>query len=219
VKSPAAVLVAAALSALSCACAQASPTPVQPAAFDGFGFAWTATPGVLPANTGPGVIVILPTPSATSPAGGDIPAVYLRAFSAASPTDPAQFAAADYTLTLILTDVASGRTGRPLTFTGHLDGTLAASTTDILNPFTGPQVRSERIGDNLYTVTIGNYGPPPPPDSGRSGSIGATVLVQPVSPEPPACLLAALGAAGLATGAWGARRWRRGPPGLSGAGR
>ena len=112
-------------------------------------------------------------------------------------------------MTLTLTDLISGTSGT-LTFTGLLSGQLTASSSNIANLYTGLTTQQLIRGDTIFTVTIGSYTPPGPPDSSNLGSIGAHTIVKvshiiPVEtlPEPGTLALSLLGIAVVGAG----RRW------------
>jgi hypothetical protein len=113
----------------------------------------------------------------------DIVATNIRSFSNAPRANPNNFLDAAYGLTLRLTDETSGQTGT-LTFTGAFSGTLSASSANISNQFTSSTTGTVVLGDNEYTVTIGDYSPPGPPGISNAGSIGATVEVRSLLPDP-----------------------------------
>ncbi len=126
--------------------------------------------------------------------------------------DPAFFGLFDdsrYRLTVELHDETSGAVGS-FAFTGAFNGQFTATTFDVTNTFDSPVTQSQRLGDNVYTVTIGPFLPPGPTND-IEGSIGAHVEVAPAdvqeSPEPSSLVLASLGIA-AACGA-GLRRIRR----------
>ena len=143
----------------------------------------------------------------------DIVATNLRIFSSASADAPDQLVTGGaYTLSLTLTDDASGTAGT-LTFTGKLSGTFSSNNSLITNVFNSPTVQSLTLGGNTYTVTIGPYSPPGPPTASNAGSIAAhvdvvagdTIGVQDV-PEPSTMLLAGLGGLSFLGAAWRKRR-------------
>jgi len=142
----------------------------------------------------------------------DVVATQISVVSSADDDTPDTFTKGDYTLSMKLTDVASGAFTM-LSFTGYFTGTVSAHSTNIDNVFTG-QTSYENIllGANRYNVMITTY-TPPGPEGGLSGSIGAhaIVSVQPgggphETPEPTSLVLAGLGVGGLGLARW--RRWR-----------
>jgi PEP-CTERM motif len=146
----------------------------------------------------------------------DIVATNLNVFSTASPSNPDQLISnGAYSLTLTLTDSASGQAGT-LTFTGKLTGTFSASNSDLTNVFTSASTQTLDLGGNTYKVTIGPFSPPGPPlASSTPGSIAAHVEVTSDSgggvgvqdvPEPSTMLLAGLGGLSFLGAAWRKRR-------------
>jgi hypothetical protein len=170
-------------------------------------YSWSNSPSTIQADT-PGTGSITLTNEASNNVAGDsdIVATNLQVHSTATTTTPDFFTNKPYTLTLTLTDQASGASGN-LVFTGELSGTTTAGNANITNTFTGIGVQSVQLGDNLYTVSMSAFTPPGPPDQSNSGSIGAhAVVVIHHLPEPSAILLGAIGLA-LAGLSWLRRSW------------
>ena len=143
-------------------------------------------------------------------------AASLSAVSSASPGTPSTIANAGYSLTLTITDKASGKQGS-LTFTGVFNGTLSSAGVNISNAFASPLSRSVTLGSDSYVVTVGPFVPPGPPGAPVYGSIGASVVASlgsgtggttggPQAPEPSSLLLAGLGLVGAAGARWRGRR-------------
>lgn len=107
-----------------------------------------------------------------------------------------------FTLTLTLTDAASGTSG-DLTFTGRpalLVGPDLGSPAEVTLGFEGPGSGSVTLGGRRYDVTLGT-------DESDSGSyLTADVTCTHETPEPATLALAAVGLLGAA----GGRRVRRG---------
>jgi hypothetical protein len=178
---------------------------------------WTYNwqPGSLAASAdspGTGGVSFSNQPAAAATGNSDIVATNLRVFSTATPSNPDKLMTGGaYTLSLTLTDLASGASGT-LTWTGKLTGTFSATNSNLTNFFTSPITQTLVLGQNLYTVSIGQYSPPGPPTAGNSGSIGAHVNVtsnggggiQSTSPEPSTLVLA-----GLALSVGGGAAWRK----------
>jgi hypothetical protein len=144
--------------------------------------------------------VLEPEPGATAAGSSDIVATDLQTVSSADDDHPDRFTAQSYQLKLTLTDLASHAAGS-LTFAGVFDGTISKLTSDISNTFTGPTTQTLTLGGNTYTVTIGAYTPPAPPNADNLGAIGAhaEVSVRPAqSPEPSTLVLAGLALAAVA---------------------
>jgi hypothetical protein len=174
-------------------------------------YSWTPNVTAVSADSpGTGKIVLQSEPGATASGSSDIVATNLQTVSSADDDHPDHFTDTSYQLNLTLTDLASHAAGS-LTFAGLLNGTISKLTSDISNTFTGPTTQTLALGANVYTVTIGPYTPPAPPDAVNLGAIGAhaQVSVRPAqSPEPSTLVLA-----GLALAAVGAVIVRRGLPG------
>jgi hypothetical protein len=155
---------------------------------------WSASPRTINANS-PGTGTITLTNEAHNSATGDsdIVATNLRVHSNATSANPDIFSKKSYSLTLVLTDTASGASGT-LVFTGQLSGTATVGSANITNTFTGIGVQSMVLGDNQYTVAIGPFTPPGPPNAINSGSIGAhaKVVIHHL-PEPGAIVLGSIG--------------------------
>jgi hypothetical protein len=193
-------------------------------------YSWQRDPVSIAADTpGTGGVSLTNESLPKNAAGNsDIVATNLRAFSSALPDAPDKLVTGGaYTLSLTLTDSASGSSGT-LTFTGKLSGTFSASNANITNVFDSPTTQSLKLGDNTYNVVIGPYSPPGPPSATNAGSIAAHVTVnggvtnggggdnggggnngggtvQDV-PEPSTMLLAGLGLSFLGGAAWRKRR-------------
>src|SRR5262249_48875136 len=123
-----------------------------------------------------------------------------------SPT--AQFTNRPFSVTMSLKDGTSGLS-KDLTFTGNFIGTLNNSGADLDTKLDKPLAQTVTIGSNEYTVAFGLYTPPSP---GKSGTIGANVVVvgtgPPISsvPEPASILLATMGLSTLGLRGWLKRR-------------
>jgi hypothetical protein len=141
----------------------------------------------------------------------DIVATNLRTVSNASPNKPDTFTTkGTYSLTLQITDDASGKTGS-LTFDGKLGGSLSTGNANVSNKFTGLITQQLVLGDTTYTVTIGPYTPPGPPSAANAGSISAHVDVSGIhvtanNPEPSTMVLSLFGLSAAGAGWWRRRR-------------
>jgi hypothetical protein len=162
-------------------------------------YSWSNTPQAILADNAAGGGQITLTDEPTLPAIGntDIVATNIHTLSTASPSAPDTFTNKSYTLTLNLTDTASGQSGA-VAFTGVFNGTLTASSSNITNTFTSPTTATLDLGSNQYTIILTAYTPPGPTGSVNAGAIGAqaTVTVAPIhvvlqTPEPATLLLAA----------------------------
>ena len=132
----------------------------------------------------------------------------LRTFSCAPGAAPDRYVDAGYRLTMTLLDVASN-TFAALTFTGILNGTVSHEMADVRNTFTGETTYKVRLGDNVYTVTLGHFAPPGPPSSGLLGSITTIVTVDAVvtdAPEPSTLALGGVACVMLGLATWRKRR-------------
>src|SRR5262245_33473787 len=149
-------------------------------------FNWEPSTGKITADS-PGTGYITLTDEKPNQAVGetDVVATNLRTFSTATRDKPDHFTAKNYTLSLTLVDVLSGK-GGTVAFTGNLDGTLTAQSANIKNTFTGQLTRQLVLGQHVYTITIDKYTPPGPPGSSNAGSINAHVKVTNFLPEPGA---------------------------------
>ncbi len=123
-----------------------------------------------------------------------------------------------FTLTFHLTDTKSNANGT-LDFAGHFSGSISDTKTDALYVLDSPKSQSLFLAANRYTIAIGPYVVPNPPDTFNTphplgidtGSIGASVDVQPASqaPAPSTLALAGMGLGCVAAARLLRRRWRR----------
>jgi hypothetical protein len=180
------------------------------------------SPVAVPADKG-GTGGLTLTDEQTHQADGtsDIVATNIRAFSSATRNQPDTFTNSPYTLSLFLKDNASGQS-TTLIFHGVFNGTISATSANVTTRFTAPLVETVKLGTNTYTVNLGNYAPPGPPDASNAGSISAHVAVNETTPpstggsggpgpaqapEPSTLLLSCLGLSSIGMGGW--RRWRK----------
>jgi hypothetical protein len=168
---------------------------------------WSRSPSEIHADApGTGYITLTDESLKGAVGNSDIVATNLRTFSTATHAKPDVFTAKTYSLDLYLLDTESGQS-TTLTFTGEINGTLTAMSSNLSNTFTGTKTQSVVLGNNKYTVSIGPYSPPGVPGSANAGSIAAhaSVLVAPIVslPEPGTLALS-----GLGTFLLGATRWR-----------
>lgn len=170
-----------------------------------WGYDWTATPADVTA--GSGKITLSNETFKTAVGDSQVVATNLKEFSTADPLSPDVFGPTDgnYTLTLSLKDLDTGKTGS-LVFKGQLQGKFSAFNSTVTNTF-DPATQSQTItlGNTQFTVTLNSYTPPGPPSQGNLGSIGAFVDLKQV-PEPTSMALAGGGAAVVALAAWRRRR-------------
>ena len=179
--------------------------------------AWTynwepGAPAVFADSPGTGKITMTDEPLGHAVGNSDIVTTNLKVFSTADPHHPETFTHKAYKLTLVLTDLASGKSGT-LVFTGEFNGPISAKSSFIRNTYTGPLTGSLVLGHNKYTITMGKYSPPAPPGATNFGSISANVVVTTSdvrgTPEPSTLALAGLGLPLVGGVTWWRRRWGR----------
>ncbi len=183
-------------------------------------YSWTPSSVSLFGDSGSkgGYIAFTPNSAAGATNTSTIVATNLTTVSGASPNLPDQYGAGTgfYSLSLVITDVASGQSNllNPLNFAGKLSGTFSDHNSLVTNQFSGLLTQQVTLGDNVYTVTIGPYTPPGPPnvDNQVVGSIGALVSVEPAvietknAPEPSTMVLSLFGLTTVGAGWWRKRR-------------
>ncbi len=184
------------------------------ASFVGWDYAWSPSSLVVAADGGStGGISLTLQAQAHADGTSDIIATNLRTFSSAPRTLPDSMASGNYTLTLSLTDTASGQSGTA-TFSGFFSGTFSTTSADVHNTFTGATTETLVLGGHTYKITIGPYAPPGPPSAANAGTISAHVDVDQDSgnngdtPEPSTLVLSCLGVSFLGAAGW--RKWKRG---------
>jgi hypothetical protein len=148
----------------------------------------------------------------------DVVVTNIRAFSSAGRSTPDVFNHSAVNFTLLLQDELSKQTAS-LKFTGFFNGTISATSSNVLFTATAPLMQTVKLGGHTYTVNLGSYSPPGPPDASNAGSLSANVAVDQIvtgggggggnnnAPEPSTLLLSCLGLAGTALAGW--RRWRQ----------
>ncbi len=102
----------------------------------------------------------------------------LRSVSTATSAAPDTFTHAPVSFTMHLEDLASKATGS-VTFSGFFSGMLTSTNANIAANFTSPTTQTLTLGGNTYTVSLGLYSPPGPPDATNAGSLNAVVSVTP----------------------------------------
>jgi hypothetical protein len=146
----------------------------------------------------------------------DIVVTNIRAFSSASRSKPDVFTNAAISFSLVLKDELSNQTAT-LKFSGLFNGTISATSANVRFTPTVPLIETVKLGGHTYTVNLGNYAPPGPPDASNAGSISAHVGVDEIvhggggggqAPEPSTLLLSCLGLSGLGIAGWRKLRQR-----------
>src|SRR6266849_1059867 len=142
------------------------------------------SPVAVPAD-GSGTGGLSLTDESTHQADGtsDIVATNIRAFSSAPRNHPDTFTNSPYTLSLFLKDNASGLS-TTLAFHGVFNGIISATSANVTTTFTATLTETVKLGNNTYTINLGNYVPPGPPDASNAGSISAHVAVNEFTPPP-----------------------------------
>ena len=183
-------------------------------------YSWTPSSVNLIGDSGAkgGYIAFTPGSTGTATNTSTIVATNLTTVSGASPNLPDQYGAGTgfYSMSLVLTDAASGQSNilNPMSFAGKLSGTFSDKNSLVTNQFSGFLTQQVTLGDYVYTVTIGPYTPPGPPnvDNQVVGSIGALVEVEPAvidtknAPEPSTMVLSLFGLTTMGAGWWRKRR-------------
>jgi hypothetical protein len=169
---------------------------------------WNINPISVLSDSGNGSVSFTNQPAQTASGNSDTVATNLKANSLADPKTPDTLNnTGAYSLTLSLTDSASSQSGT-LTFSGKLSGSFSKDSANITNQFNTPTVQTLFLGNNSYTVSIGPYSPPGPPDSTNLGSIAAHVDVSSIgpagnpSPEPSTLLLGLFGLTSAGVLSW-----------------
>jgi len=188
--------------------------PVPPASL-----AWTYnfTPGA-PAVFGDGTpsagVTFTNEPTKPGTVNTDVVATNLSVFSTASSSSPNTLTTSGaYSLTLVLSANDNGTIfSAPLTFMGKLGGSFASDSSNITNTPGPNSTQSVTLGSYTFTVTVGAYTPPGPPNQTLTGALGAhidvsTVTLSEQAPEPGTMLMSCLGLGLLGGAAW--RRKRR----------
>src|SRR5262249_18781221 len=155
----------------------------------GWSYDWSRSPLSVGADgKGTGSVDLAVNPGGTVSGNSTITVVNLSTSSAATSATPDTFTAKPYALTLRLTDGPS-QASRQLTFAGHFDGSLSATSAAIKNTFDGPTTQTLQLGNDTFTVSVGPYTAPGAPNATLSGGISAFVSVNgaptPVPPPPP----------------------------------
>lgn len=171
------------------------------------------TAGIYSQNFGVGAISLLPGPTKSGTNSESIVALKVGYSINPDSSSAATFGgpSANYSLSITLHDDASGKLGS-LTFRGNLSGEITNGNY-FTNTYLGPTTQTLKLGQDLYTVTMGPYVNgtiiSPFGDNGTYGTISASIAVQPAAnstPEPSSLLLACLGLPSLGLAGWFRRR-------------
>jgi hypothetical protein len=183
------------------------------ASFVAYNYSWAPNSLVVAADSGgTGGISMTLQQDQRAEGSSDVIATNLRTFSSAPRTTPDQVARGSYSLTLTLTDVASGASGQ-VRFDGFFSGTFSTTSSNVANTFTGDTSRTIVLGGHRYVVTIGPYAPPGPPSASNAGTISAHIAVDEDgqqggdTPEPSTLLLSCMGISFLGAASW--RKWKQ----------
>jgi hypothetical protein len=167
-------------------------------------YSFSASPNPVTSDNGSAQVTFAPTSGQESLSFNGLLAAHL---SAAGPADDA-FSGRGYTMTMHLTDLASGA-ATDLSWAGAFSGN---SPFNLANKVAVPS-QAVTLGQHQYTVSLGNFAPP---TSGKAGQLGVNVVVVGTSvpvnnvPEPASLLLAALGGSAVGLRAWWRRRGAKG---------
>jgi hypothetical protein len=191
--------------------AQAGPSP----ALLSWSYNWEPGAPSVTADGNPAAgVTFTDQPVKTAVGPSDIVATNLRVFSAAAASSPDVLSAnGAYTLTLQLSIVDNGNPfSATLHFSGKLSGTLSAQSANVTNLFGPNTLQTVQLGSYNFTVQLGSYTPPGPPDQTNAGSIAAHVSITKItptqdSPEPSTLVLSGFGLTFLGGAVW--RRKRR----------
>jgi hypothetical protein len=169
-------------------------------------YTWSATPDIVLADP-PGTSKIYLGNSAgsalvdTSDPSTDLVATNIYVQSTASPTHPDKFTNVPFTLSLVITDTASGNTNatNPLLFPGVFNGKVSSGSSKVHPTMNSAAlVQTVTLGNFTYTVALTTIVNPGPSTGTNKGSIGATAVLKITNvvqrvPEPGAIVLAVLG--------------------------
>lgn len=119
-------------------------------------YSWAISPAsVYSSGTGTVSFALVSPGTASVDLGGPagvLPAAFVTSDSTADGGTPDVFSAA-FTLTLTLTDVASGQSA-DLPYTATLAGELTKTSSSVFATFDGPTTRDALLGTRIYTVSI-----------------------------------------------------------------
>jgi hypothetical protein len=201
----------------------ASPLVIR-ADFVSWSYNFTPSSLAIPADSpGTGGLTLTNEPTKQADGTSDVVVTNIRAFSSAPRNHPDTFTHANFSFSLVLTDLASHQSATT-SFSGFFSGSISQTSSNVQATYTAPLTRTLSLGGHTYTVNLGNYSPPGPPDASNAGSISAHVAVDEFTPPPPTTgggggpptndapepstlLLSALGLSSLGLAGW--RKWRR----------
>jgi len=172
---------------------------------------WAPSSLGIAGDGGSGLIKLTNEPAGPITSGSsDVAATNIKTVSSADPEVPDTLnVQGAYTLTVQITDIDSGLSGQ-LSFAGKLGGTFSAHNANVTNKFTDQLTKTLTLDKHTYTVTIGPYTPPGPPDSENKGAISSHIDVSNIQiekvPEPSTMALALFGVSSLGAGWWRRRR-------------
>jgi hypothetical protein len=194
--------------------AWADPTPTPEVQWT---YNFTPTqPFVSADSPGTGTVTFTNEPTKGATNSSDVVITNLRVSSTAPNSSPDKLNSnGAWSATLTLTDTASGASTTML-FSGKLGGTFSATNANVTNTNTGTTTYTWTAPNgNVYTVTLGNFTPPGPPDASNAGSIAAHVSVTPGdghvsghAPEPSTLVLSCVGLGFAGFTSWRKRRAR-----------
>jgi hypothetical protein len=171
-----------------------------------YSYSWDQSPTTIAADgTGTGSISLSVGKLTTGVGNSTIVAANLSAVTSTVAPAVDTFTNKAYSLTLTLTDAASSQVGT-FVFHGLLNGTINTTSSNLTNAWTGASTLTEKLGNFNYTVSLGNFVPPPIVNGALQGAISAQLTASPASsggggnppppqqaPEPTSLLLAGLG--------------------------
>jgi hypothetical protein len=166
------------LIAIAALCGISSTTRADPIAWD---YSWVRNSSVIPSDPGSfGAIAMKDAPSGHEVGPALLLATRLQAFSSAPSSTPDPFSNRPFSLTLRLTDDASGNSGT-LTFQGSFTGTLSATSANLAAAVDQPSGQFLSLGGHSFGVNL-TVTPPGSPSSGTLGLIQAQVAFSATAP-------------------------------------
>jgi len=156
-----------------------------------------------------------PKPYAIGGGTSNVVLTNIDVFSDAPLATPDQFSNNVVTFRLTLSDVDALENGLPnpttnVDFQVNFIGTASELSSDIDAIPVGQTEYVFQLGNNMYTVKLGKYSPPGPPDADLTGSLSARIETQPIdiqkAPEPSTMVLSCVGLSFLGLTSWRKRR-------------